>query len=72
MEICVNLSDTEIAISDSDIEDMWNIITDTAEDFMADASNFIIGKLEDDFGYYFPYVEVLYNKIKELKEENNG
>ena len=69
MEIYVDLSDPETVISDSDIEDMWNIITENAEDFIVDASDFIIGKLEDDFGYYFPCVEVLYNKIKELKEQ---
>ena len=28
--------------------------------------------LEDNFGYYFPYVEEFYNKIKELEEKNNG
>ena len=47
-------------------------IADDVEDLMYRTTEYMIPMLENNFGYYFPYVEEFYNKIKELEEKNNG
>ena len=66
MVLNINLSDAEVCLSQNDLDELWNIITENSENFLYMASNYIMSKLEDDFEYYFPHIEELYNKIKEL------
>ena len=72
MEINIDLTDAQVTLDSNDITDAWNIIADDVEDLMYRTSEYMIPMLEDNFGYYFPYVEEFYNKIKELEEKNNG
>lgn len=72
MEINIDLTDTQVTLDSNDITDAWNIIADDVEDLMYRTTEYMIPMLEDNFGYYFPYVEEFYNKIKELEEKNNG
>ena len=72
MEINVDLTDAQVTLDSNDITDAWNIIADDVEDLMYRTTEYMIPMLEDNFGYYFPYVEEFYNKIKELEEKNNG
>ena len=72
MEINIDLTDTQVTLNSNDITDAWNIIADDVEDLMYRTTEYMIPMLEDNFGYYFPYVEEFYNKIKELEEKNNG
>lgn len=71
MEININLTDTQVTLNSNDITDAWNIIADDVEDLMYRTTEYMIPMLENNFDYYFPYVEEFYNKIKELKEKNN-
>ena len=72
MEINIDLTDYQVTLDSNDITDAWNIIADDVEDLMYRTTEYMIPMLEDNFGYYFPYVEEFYNKIKELEEKNNG
>ena len=72
MEINIDLTDAQVTLDSNDITDAWNIIADDVEDLMYRTTEYMIPMLEDNFGYYFPYVEGVYNKIKELEEKNNG
>lgn len=72
MEINIDLTDAQVTLYSNDITDAWNIIADDVEDLMYRTTEYMIPMLEDNFGYYFPYVEEFYNKIKELEEKNNG
>ena len=72
MEINVDLTDPQVTFNGEDITDMWNIIADDVEDLMYRTTEYMIPMLENNFDYYFPYVEEFYNKIKELEEKNNG
>lgn len=72
MEINIDLTDAQVTLDSNDITDAWNIIADDVEDLMYRTTEYMIPMLEDNFGYYFPYVEEFYNKIKELEEKNNG
>lgn len=72
MEINIDLTDAQVTLGSNDITDAWNIIADDVEDLMYRTTEYMIPMLEDNFDYYFPYVEELYNKIKELEEKNNG
>ena len=72
MEINIDLTDAQVTLGSNDITDAWNIIADDVEDLMYRTTEYMIPMLEDNFGYYFPYVEEFYNKIKELEEKNNG
>lgn len=72
MEINIDLTDAQVTLDSNDITDAWNIIVDDVEDLMYRTTEYMIPMLEDNFGYYFPYVEEFYNKIKELEEKNNG
>lgn len=72
MEINIDLTDTQVTLDSNDITDAWNIIADDVEDLMYRTTEYMIPMLENNFGYYFPYVEEFYNKIKELEEKNNG
>lgn len=72
MEINIDLTDAQVTLDSNDITDAWNIIADDIEDLMYRTTEYMIPILENNFDYYFPYVERLYNKIKELEEENNG
>lgn len=72
MEINIDLTDAQVTLGSNDITDAWNIIADDVEDLMYRTTEYMIPMLENNFGYYFPYVEEFYNKIKELEEKNNG
>lgn len=72
MEINIDLTDAQVTLNSNDITDAWNIIADDVEDLMYRTTEYMIPMLENNFDYYFPYVEELYNKIKELEEKNNG
>ena len=72
MEINIDLTDTQVTLDSNDITDAWNIIADDVEDLMYRTTEYMIPMLENNFDYYFPYVEEFYNKIKELEEKNNG
>ena len=72
MEINIDLSDAQVTLDSNDITDAWNIIADDVEDLMYRTTEYMIPMLENNFDYYFPYVEEFYNKIKELEEKNNG
>lgn len=72
MEINIDLTDTQVTLNSNDITDAWNIIADDVEDLMYRTTEYMIPMLENNFDYYFPYVEEFYNKIKELEEKNNG
>lgn len=72
MEINIDLTDVQVTLDSNDITDAWNIIADDVEDLMYRTTEYMIPMLENNFDYYFPYVEELYNKIKELEEKNNG
>ena len=72
MEINIDLTDAQVTLDSNDITDAWNIIADDVKDLMYRTTEYMIPMLEDNFGYYFPYVEESYNKIKELEEKNNG
>ena len=72
MEINIDLTDAQVTLDSNDITDAWNIIADDVEDLMYRTTEYMIPMLENNFDYYFPYVEEFYNKIKELKEKNNG
>ena len=72
MEINIDLTDAQVTLDSNDITDAWNILADDVEDLMYRTTEYMIPMLEDNFGYYFPYVEEFYNKIKELEEKNNG
>ena len=72
MEINIDLTDAQVTLDSNDITDAWNIIADDVEDLMYRTTEYMIPMLEDNIGYYFPYVEEFYNKIKELEEKNNG
>ena len=72
MEINIDLTDAQVTLDSNDITDAWNIIADDLEDLVYRTTEYMIPMLEDNFGYYFPYVEEFYNKIKELEEKNNG
>ena len=72
MEINIDLTDAQVTLDSNDITDAWNIIADDVEDLMYRTTEYMIPMLEDNFGYYFSYVEEFYNKIKELEEKNNG
>ena len=72
MEINIDLTDAQVTLDSNDSTDAWNIIADDVEDLMYRTTEYMIPMLEDNFGYYFPYVEEFYNKIKELEEKNNG
>lgn len=72
MEINIDLTDAQVTLGSNDITDAWNIIADDIEDLMYRTTEYMIPMLEDNFDYYFPYVEEFYNKIKELEEKNNG
>lgn len=72
MEINIDLTDAQVTLDSNDITDAWNIIADDVEDLMYRTTEYMIPMLEDNFDYYFPYVEEFYNKIKELEEKNNG
>lgn len=72
MEINIDLTDAQVTLDSNDITDAWNIIADDVEDLMYRTTEYMIPMLENDFDYYFPYVEEFYNKIKELEEKNNG
>ena len=72
MEINIDLTDAQVTLDSNDITDAWNIIADDVEDLVYRTTEYMIPMLEDNFGYYFPYVEEFYNKIKELEEKNNG
>lgn len=72
MEINIDLTDAQVTLNSNDITDAWNIIADDVEDLMYRTTEYMIPMLENNFGYYFPYVEEFYNKIKELEEKNNG
>lgn len=72
MEINIDLTDAQVTLYSNDITDAWNIIADDVEDLMYRTTEYMIPMLENNFDYYFPYVEEFYNKIKELEEKNNG
>lgn len=72
MEINIDLTDAQVTLDSNDITDAWNIIADDVEDLMYRTTEYMIPMLENNFDYYFPYVEEFYNKIKELEEKNNG
>ena len=72
MEINIDLTDAQVTLDRNDITDAWNIIADDVEDLMYRTTEYMIPMLENNFDYYFPYVEEFYNKIKELEEKNNG
>lgn len=72
MEINIDLTDVQVTLDSNDITDAWNIIADDVEDLMYRTTEYMIPMLENNFDYYFPYVEEFYNKIKELEEKNNG
>ena len=72
MEINIDLTDVQVTLDSNDITDAWNIIADDVEDLMYCTTEYMIPMLENNFDYYFPYVEEFYNKIKELEEKNNG
>ena len=72
MEINIDLTDVQVTLNSNDITDAWNIIADDVEDLMYRTTEYMIPMLENNFDYYFPYVEEFYNKIKELEEKNNG
>ena len=72
MEINIDLTDYQVTLDSNDITDAWNIIADDVEDLMYRTTEYMIPMLENNFDYYFPYVEEFYNKIKELEEKNNG
>ena len=72
MEINIDLTDVQVTLDSNDITDAWNIIADDVEGLMYRTTEYMIPMLENNFDYYFPYVEEFYNKIKELKEKNNG
>ena len=72
MEINIDLTDAQVTLDSNDITDAWNIIADNVEDLMYRTTEYMIPMLENNFDYYFPYVEEFYNKIKELEEKNNG
>ena len=72
MEINIDLTDVQVTLNGNDITDAWNIIADDVEDLMYRTTEYMIPMLENNFDYYFPYVEEFYNKIKELEEKNNG
>ena len=72
MEINIDLTDVQVTLDNNDITDAWNIIADDVEDLMYRTTEYMIPMLENNFDYYFPYVEEFYNKIKELEEKNNG
>lgn len=72
MEINIDLTDAQVTLNSNDITDAWNIIADDVEDLMYRTTEYMIPMLENNFDYYFPYVEEFYNKIKELEEKNNG
>ena len=72
MEINIDLTDAQVTLDSNDMTDAWNIIADDVEDLMYRTTPYMIPMLENNFGYYFPYVEEFYNKIKELEEKNNG
>ena len=71
MEINIDLTDAQVTLDSNDITDAWNIIADDVEDLMYRTTEYMIPMLENNFDYYFPYVEEFYNKIKELEEKNN-
>ena len=72
MEINIDLTDAQVTLDSNDITDAWNIIADDVENLMYRTTEYMIPMLENNFDYYFPYVEEFYNKIKELEEKNNG
>ena len=72
MEITIDLTDAQVTLDSNAISDAWNIIADDIEDLMYRTNEYMIPMLENNFDYYFPYVEEFYNKIKELEEKNNG
>ena len=72
MEINIDLTDAQVTLDSNDITDAWNIIADDVEDLMYRTTEYMIPMLENNFDYYFPYVEEFYNKIKELEGKNNG
>ena len=72
MEINIDLTDAQVTLDSNDITDAWNIIADDVEDLMYRTTEYMIPMLENNFDYYFPYVEEFYNKIKELEEKNDG
>ena len=72
MEINIDLTDVQVTLDSNDITDAWNIIADDVEDLMYRTTEYMIPMLENNFDYYFPYVEEFYNKIKELEGKNNG
>lgn len=72
MEINIDLTDAQVTLDSNDITNAWNIIADDVEDLMYRTTEYMIPMLENNFDYYFPYVEEFYNKIKELEEKNNG
>ena len=57
MEINIDLTDAQVTLDSNDITDAWNIIADDVEDLMYRTTEYMIPMLENNFGYYFPYVE---------------
>lgn len=68
MIVDIDLNPDYIRLTESDYDDMYSILESDSENFIYNSSEFILDRLQDDFEYYYPYVERLYNYIKHRKE----
>lgn len=60
----IDLISDDTSFTESDYNDMYNILESYPDNFIYNSSEFIMDRLQDDFEYYYPYVERLYNYIK--------
>ena len=64
----IDLASDDTSFTESDYNDMYYILEGDPDNFIYNSSDFIMDRLQDDFEYYYPYVERLYNYIKHRME----
>lgn len=69
MIVDIDLNPDYLRLTESDYNDMYFILEGDPENFICNSSEFILDRLQDDFEYYYPYVERLYKYIKEHRME---
>lgn len=64
----IDLISDDTSFTESDYNDMYNILESDPDNFIYNSSEFIMDRLQDDFEYYYPYIERLYEYIKHRME----
>ena len=68
MIVDIDLNPDYIRLTESDYNSMYYILEGDPDNFIYNSSEFIMDRLQDDFEYYYPYIERLYEYIKHRME----